>query len=163
MTKPWNDNFEHMDFKSANFLLNSNSYFVIMAVIIILNSLCSITNCLAVVCSRRLFCRKIGMSVYSDSRLDDIASQISKLVLESYFDLSIITILSLCSFLEVDAAGESVFGHFWLTNQDIICSIIALIHLGLLVAYPLWCFVKVTKNFNKFNMKTVRENCRVQI
>lgn len=70
-----------------------------MAVIIILNLLCSITNILAIVFSRFKFCRRIGMLAYSDSRLDDIASHISKLFLESYIQLCIISILALCEYI----------------------------------------------------------------
>lgn len=56
-----------------------------------------------------------------------------------------------------------MFGLFFKSPQDIICTLIALVHLLLLVVYPVWCVIKVSRNYKQFNLKTVKEQCKVQI
>ena len=91
---------------NKNFILNSGSYFILWAIMTLFTLVKFIINKIAVYFARNPLARKLGIYIYSDSYWNEFKDGAMKLLMESYFDLA------MCSLLNVLAFFEKVDGEY---------------------------------------------------
>jgi hypothetical protein len=105
-TAPLNANYETMDIPDKNFVNNSGSFFPLIAIIVLYNFSEALLNKVATVFARFKCCRRIGMYAYAESWRADVSNEVSKLFLESYFDIAMCACLGLLALTEKDEDGQ---------------------------------------------------------
>jgi hypothetical protein len=84
-----------------------------------------------------------------------------KLFLESYFDIAICTIINFYAFWSrEDNDGQGILA-FMNTSDDIFCTLMTLIHLALLVLFPLLGAVGIYRNFRQLKDDKVSEKYKI--
>ena len=99
-TEPLNSNFELYDVNNKNFVINSGSFFILLGGILVFTLAKYFCNKLMVCFSQYSFARSIGLRVYKKSYYGDFKSAGLKLLMESYFDIAMCTLLNVLAFLE---------------------------------------------------------------
>jgi hypothetical protein len=93
--------------------------------------------------SRYSLFRKVGMMI-GHSDYSQIKEATLRLLMESYFDLSICTFINLIAFYECQSFEE--FSTFFSTPTDAICSIITMVMFVVILVFPAWIFMRVHAN-----------------
>ena len=81
-------------------MMNSGSFFIILAGIIILKMISYLINKIAVLFARCKLARLVGIRVFSPTILIDLKNEMFKIILESYFDLALCSLLNILAFFE---------------------------------------------------------------
>ena len=92
-TPPYSDKFEGYGMDSLNFFKNSGSFFFYFGLIPFVVVVRFIINCLAVYYRKYETARKIGVMAYSNNKQQILILAMSKLVLETFTDLCLMTYL----------------------------------------------------------------------
>lgn len=87
--------------------------------------------------------------MYADDWKADISNEITKLFLESYFDIVMCALLALLSFLERDENGYIKFASFFSTFTDFWCTSLSLLHMFLIIFFPGLSFYRIYLNFDR--------------
>lgn len=88
--------------------------------------------------------RVIGIWAYKTSYVNFFIINFNKLILESYFDISMCTLINVLAFIE-----SKDLSLFWSTTDDIICSLITIIHSFIIVILPFFSLYLVTSHWKK--------------
>jgi len=152
-TEPLNDNYAMMDIEDKNFMYNSGSYFILIAIIVAFNIGQEILNKIATLMPKFKWCRRMGMLVYAENWKKDISDEVSKLFLESYFDIAMCALLALLAFTEKNEHGEYEFFSFFGSGSDISCSLLSILHMFLIIYYPIKSYRLLINSFASFKIK----------
>ena len=136
-TSPLSQKFAINGIEDKNFINNSGSYLSMLILLFLLTILLFIINKIATCCFKYNIARRIGIWAYEKCYYDHLEQQCCKLILESYFDVSICSFINLLAFMESRNAME--FYEFFRTYDDIMCSIIVLVHILLVILLPIFC------------------------
>lgn len=91
------------------------------------------------------------MNVWAEDWKQDISNEVSKLFLESYFDISMCVLLAFLSYVERDRQGKIEFLSFFETPNDIWCTILCLIHMFLIIIFPWVGYYRINSNFDRLS------------
>ena len=127
--------FDQFDFGDLNFFMNSGSYFLFLAIIVVMKTSGFIFNKLATVFARRRVVRKVAMVFYSRNYMLDWWQSTLKLLIESYFDISICSLLNLYAFWLVKDDAVEIASFF--EEDNLFCSIVSIFHTLILVLTPI--------------------------
>ena len=97
---------------------------------------------MAVCCRHYRVARHIGMFVHQRGPIIAFVCALLKLVLETYFDLSLLSFLNVQAFIE----GKS-FKVFWGSGDDVFCSLNTIGHFVLIFYLPTFSTYMVHYNF----------------
>ena len=136
-TTPISQKFEFNGIGDKNFVNNSGSYLSMLIVLFFSTIVLFVLNKLATCLIQYSCARKIGVWAYKKCYYDSLEQQCCKLILESYFDVSICTFINLLAFMESRNLEE--FYLFFTTIDDAFCSTIVLIHIVLVIFLPMFC------------------------
>lgn len=152
-TSALNENFENFDIGDKNFIMNSGSYFILIGSILVFNFLLFLLHVLAVIFSCLKCCRKTGRKLKPEKTCSEISYETQKLFLESYFDLALIAFLNLLSFMDANDSKNKGIIHFLETPDDTLCSILSMLHLGLLILFPLVGILGIQHRFESIQQR----------
>lgn len=144
-TGPVNENFAFFGIENSNFILNSGSYFIILAGLVLYYATFWGINAVCVYFSYNTYARKVGIFVYEEDYRKELKNSTLKLFLESYYDLVICAFINFTAFYLVPSAE---FGSFWSGRDNIVCSITTIVHAICIFVFPFYGHFLI-KNFMK--------------
>ena len=143
---PLNENFELLGIGGKNFLINSGSFFIFFSGVIAFHAIQKVLSLIARCCAHRENFRKLGIAVHSKSHAKDIAKELFKLFIESYFDIAMCVALHDMSFGEVDKENKSYREIFFSNTTDTWITVLSLIFTVLVLASPVCCDILIRNN-----------------
>lgn len=132
-TQPPSEQFAFFEIDSSNFMMNSGSYFVIQASLLVYYFVTYLINKACVYNARYSVARRIGILVYEENYWSGCVGATYKLFLESYFDIVMCVMLNGFAFIKSDDEWASFFA----TGDDALCSTITIVYAALIFFYPL--------------------------
>ena len=158
---PRNENFELLGIGGKNFLINTGSIFIFLAGILIFNSLSKIASIIARLNARRPMFRKLGMHVYSESKLADTVSEMFKLFIEGYYDLAMCVALHNISFSEKYDENNTFADIYFSNATDSWISVVNLIITVLVLCAPIYCHYLLRVNQHQIDSSHFQEKYEV--
>lgn len=155
--EPMNDLFDKYSFSTMNFLLNSGSIIIPLAILLVLRSVFfKVVNWIAYHNYRRSCCRNIGVYAYKNSQ--NLYQTLMKLFIESYLELSFAVCLALKDMGQSESLSHfrlvffSTFSDCLSSSLTLICSVMIII----VPFVPFWIFSKKCQSCNEAKMEFVR-------
>jgi len=144
-TTPLNSIFEKNGVDSKNYISNSGSFLIIIIGLLINH---------VVIKALIWLCKKFGHFKCAryfgkwldtkDQSIADVHKSILKLFMETYFDNSLATILSIYGFIE----DKDNFKLYWRAGNDIFSSVMTIIMIIAIIAFPIWVKLKLNEMRN---------------
>ena len=148
-TKSIGVKWEFFGIENSNFILNSGSYFVIIVGIWLYDFAFFAINKLCVAFRKLPLARRVGSFVYRDNYCSSSWESMLKLFLECYFDVVICTLINVTAFIRSTDIDD--FKEFFIGVENVICSIITILHVFFIIVYPVFSFLLIRENQGKFD------------
>ena len=155
-SEPINDSFMLLGFNNKNFLINSGSFFIMLALILLSNFRRWLLNSFAVCNNRLRLCRRLGMGNYSQSYLWDIVKHLGKLSLETHFDISMCACLGLIQLIEQNPLDGTRFIQYWNAVPDRMNGVFSIAYTLWVVYFPIMSSYHLLIHFKNLNQPTIK-------
>ena len=139
--QPVNDKFKLIGVESLNFLVNSGSFYVIMAGLIFISQMKRIIHWMALKFSRVSIIRSIA--IHFDTQDSKMMGGMTRLFLEGYFDM-MFTLAMMFFILYRGGINEGTMIYFWDKNGDKLNGIIGGLSTLPLILFPVFVYRKLT-------------------
>lgn len=97
------------------------------------------------------------MRVYSENYISDTKNQITKLVLETHFEITMCAVLGMIQITQLDQATGSRFTPFFIYSSDQINSLLSMFHLVWMVVFPSYFTYRLVTQFHCLDQDKTRE------
>lgn len=155
---PLNDRFDSMAVDNMNFLVNTNSTFLFFLAILAYNLLFLLVELVARMMARFTACRRVGMSVYSKSRMGNVMKQSVKLFIENYLIIAFAMVLHTYSLFETDKLQrQSMIATYFKSGNDAWITVLNFIFIGLVAGAPLAVAAIVLRHRDHLESSKIRE------
>ena len=152
-TTPLNSNYEFLGVDTSNFMLNSGSFFIFVAIIIGQWFAKWVTNRLMLCCWHSRLAQNMGEVVYDGSSLRSLCMAQIKLAIEAYLDMTLATALNCVYFVRNPHAFQAIGGSF----GEMLNAVLMFANIAVIVALPLFVLRQITKNFKTLKTSSTRK------
>jgi len=151
---PYNGAFGFFGFYDCNMINHSGSFFLILISIICFFLFKALLNSLACCCSKLYYARKLGIWAHEDSYLNTLGQASAKLFMESYFELTIFTVINLIAM--INSSHQDNIQDYFSSPLEIASSVIVFMLIIIFFLYPIFGAVSIHKNQGKLEHKKVQ-------
>ena len=136
-TPPFSMNFEWFGISDQNFIYNSGSYFIFVALIVLSFTGRELISRVMILCRRQEWARKLGVATSNEAYYFGMKQALQKLFIESYFEILLAVSVGLMAF-RLHPISE-----FMQTRDDKLCTCVTLAFALLCIYMPLRAFYVV--------------------